>query len=61
MPGDIHPAERNNILILALETPEYPGHVRGAGEEATLTNFFCQPHRRHFTMINEEITVYMNA
>ena len=49
------------ILTLALKTPEHPALVRGAGEGATLTNFFRQSRRHRSAVINEDMTAYMNA
>ena len=59
--GDIHPSEMNDFLSIALGKLEHLDHVRGAGQGATLSNYFhtSRRHRQGFT--NEEVARLMEA
>jgi len=53
--GDIHPSGMNDILTMAMGKPEHPGRVRGVGQGATITRYFCAARRRRNTITEDEV------
>ena len=54
--GKIYPSGMNDILFMTLGKLEHPGRVRGAGQGATISNYFHTSRRHHQGITNDEVT-----